>query len=79
MKIISCNSDLSSSFEKLLNRMVDLVISPSPDMREVLIKFGVDVPIEVVPKGVDLRPFLQGVQPLNRTDFGFSAQDVILI
>jgi len=60
-------------------RLVDLVISPSPGMREVLLKFGVDVPIEVVPNGVDVRPFLGDVQPRDRAEFGLSAQDVILI
>lgn len=60
-------------------RLVDLVISPSPGMREVLLKFGVDVPIEVVPNGVDVRPFLQDVQPKERAEFGFGAQDVVLI
>jgi 1,2-diacylglycerol 3-alpha-glucosyltransferase len=60
-------------------RMVDLVISPSPGMRDVLHKFGVDVPIEVVPNGVDVRPFLQDVQPRDRAEFGYSAQDVVLI
>jgi 1,2-diacylglycerol 3-alpha-glucosyltransferase len=60
-------------------RLVDLVISPSPGMREVLLKFGVDVPIEVVPNGVDVRPFLQDIQPRDRSEFGFSPQDVVLI
>ncbi len=60
-------------------RMVDLVISPSPGMRDILLKFGVDVPIEVVPNGVDVRPLLQDLQPRDRAEFGFSAQDVILI
>lgn len=60
-------------------RLVDLVISPSPGMRDVLLKFGVDVPVEVVPNGVDVRPFLQDVQPRDRTEFGFTAHDVVLI
>ncbi len=60
-------------------RLVDLVISPSPGMRDVLVKFGVDVPVEVVPNGVDVRPFLKNVQPLERAEFGFSQHDVVLI
>jgi 1,2-diacylglycerol 3-alpha-glucosyltransferase len=60
-------------------RLVDLVISPSPGMREILLKFGVDVPIEVVPNGVDVRPFLEVAQPKDRAEFGFNPQDVILI
>lgn len=60
-------------------RACDLVIAPSPGMREVLIRFGVDVQIEVVPNGVDLCRFRQPVQPLAREQLGFQPQDVILI
>ncbi len=38
-------------------RACDLVISPSAGMRDVLVGFGVDTPIEIAPNGVDLRPF----------------------
>ncbi len=60
-------------------RICDLVIAPSQGMREVLINLGVDVPIEVVPNGVDLKPFELPVQPINRLELGFGANDVILI
>lgn len=57
---------------------VDLVISPSPGMEKVLRKYGVESPIEVVPNGVDLRPFQQAV-PLSRSDFGFTPDDILLV
>ena len=60
-------------------RACDLVISPSIGMRDVLIKMGVNVPIEIVPNGVDLLPFRKSIQPVDRSELGFSSEDVILI
>jgi 1,2-diacylglycerol 3-alpha-glucosyltransferase len=59
-------------------RGVDLVISPSPGMRDILVKAGVDVPIDVVPNGIDLLPFRQPVEPITRADLGFGDEDVLL-
>ena len=60
-------------------RSCDLVISPSPGMSKILGSFGVDVPIDVVPNGVDLQPFRTPANPLERSDFGFCPEDIILI
>lgn len=60
-------------------RAIDLVIAPSNGMREVLTRFGVDVPIQVVPNGVDLAPFQSTSTAFDRTHFGFTKDDVILI
>jgi glycosyltransferase involved in cell wall biosynthesis len=57
---------------------VDLVISPSMGMEKILRKYGVSSTIDVVPNGVDMRPFQQA-EPLSRADFGYGAQDVLLI
>src|ERR1051325_3822590 len=57
---------------------VDLVISPSNGMRNILRQYGVESHIEVVPNGVDLRRFHEA-QPLSRIDFGFTDQDILLI
>jgi len=57
---------------------VDLVISPSRGMEKVLRQYGVKSHIEVVPNGVDLRRFHQA-QPLQRDDFGFNDQDILLV
>lgn len=60
-------------------RSCDLVVSPSAGMREVLKTLGVDAYIEVVPNGVDLKPFHEPADPLNRSDLGFSEEDVVLL
>ena len=57
---------------------VDLVISPSEGMKKVLREFKVDVPIEVVPNGVDLKRF-RSAMPLSRADFGFTENDILLV
>ncbi len=57
---------------------VDLVISPSQGMEKILRKYGVESPIEVIPNGVDMRPFQQA-DPLSRLDFGFGEQDILLV
>jgi glycosyltransferase involved in cell wall biosynthesis len=57
---------------------VDLVISPSNGMKNVLRQYGVESHVEVVPNGVDLRHFHRA-QPLVRSDFGFNDQDILLI
>lgn len=60
-------------------RACDMVIAPSPGMREVLRSFGVDSAIEVVPNGVDLKPFRDEIYPIERGNMGFSETDTILI
>ncbi len=58
-------------------RSCNLVISPSEGMREVLMQIGVDVPVEVVPNGVDVKPFLEPGTPQDRGTFGYQSEDVI--
>ena len=60
-------------------RACDLVIAPSKGMRNVLEGFGVHVPIDVVPNGVDIRPFLHPVQVKDRQEFGIKPDDVLLV
>jgi 1,2-diacylglycerol 3-alpha-glucosyltransferase len=60
-------------------RLCDRVIAPSQGMQEVLTRLGVDSPIHVVPNGVDLKPFKQSDQTVNRSEFGFSKDDIVLI
>jgi glycosyltransferase involved in cell wall biosynthesis len=57
---------------------VDLVVSPSPGMADVLRKLGVTSPIEVVPNGVELEYYQQTCEDC-RLKFGFNAEDVLLI
>jgi glycosyltransferase involved in cell wall biosynthesis len=60
-------------------RTCDLVIAPSAGMRDVMQRFGVDSPVDVVPNGVDLRPFTRPPEPLDRSEFGFTENDVVLV
>ncbi len=57
---------------------VDLVISPSAGMAQVLRGMGVTSSIEIVPNGVELERFY-AAGPLARADFGYSADDVLLV
>ena len=57
---------------------VDLVISPSPGMADVLRKLGVTSPIEVVPNGVELKRYQQACEDC-RLAFGFTPEDTLLI
>lgn len=56
----------------------DLVIAPSAGLRDVLVHFGVDTPIEVIPNGVDIKPFGAVEQPIPRQKFGFKQDDIVL-
>ncbi len=57
---------------------MDLVISPSRGMEKVLRQYGVTGPIEVVPNGVDLKPF-HNARPLPRSEFDFKESDILLV
>ena len=59
-------------------RACDLVVAPSPGIKEVLRKFGVEGNVEVVPNGVDLAPFQEQVEPIRRSELGFREDQVIL-
>jgi glycosyltransferase involved in cell wall biosynthesis len=60
-------------------RACDLVIAPSPGLAQILIDYGVDQQIEVVPNGVDLTPFRVVNKPIERADFGLSSEEIILM
>ncbi|MGD8749990.1 MAG: glycosyltransferase [Anaerolineales bacterium] len=58
---------------------VNMVIAPSPGLKSVLENLGVDVPIEVIPNGVDLSAFRGEIQAVDRTEIGFHHEDVLFI
>jgi 1,2-diacylglycerol 3-alpha-glucosyltransferase len=60
-------------------RACNLIIAPSPGMRNVLEHLGVDVDIQVVPNGVDLKPLLDNQQVIERQKFGIDNEHIILI
>lgn len=57
---------------------VDMVISPSLGMANILRELQVESPIEIVPNGVELHRFYQA-KALSRTEFGFSDDDILLV
>jgi 1,2-diacylglycerol 3-alpha-glucosyltransferase len=56
----------------------DLVIAPSPGLKEVLVNLGVESQIDVIPNGVDIKPFQSVERPVPREQLGFKKEDVIL-
>lgn len=58
---------------------VDLVISPSTGMAQVLQQLGVKSHIEIVPNGVELQLFHQNGQFAQRTKIGFKPEDIIFV
>lgn len=75
--------EISDSFLKAYMppfcRAVDSVIAPSPGLRDVLVRLGVDVPVEVVPNGIDMSRVQTDVEPMDRTQFNLSPDDIVLI
>ncbi len=61
-------------------RACDLVIVPSPSMQAILEgQFGLDSPVEVIPNGLDLSPYRDPIHPIDRTVFGFTEADVVIV
>ena len=60
-------------------RAVDLVISPSQSVADILGKIGITSPVKVIPNGVDLKHFKGNIQPCARSEFNFDPEDVVLI
>ncbi len=60
-------------------RACDLVIAPSPGMRNVLTRFGVNTSIDVIPNGVDLKPFTNPPKIEDAERLRLQKDEVILI
>ena len=57
---------------------MNLVISPSAGMANILREMNVTSPIAIIPKGVELQLFYNA-ESLSRADFGFTQSDILLI
>jgi 1,2-diacylglycerol 3-alpha-glucosyltransferase len=57
---------------------VDMVVSPSAGMAEVLRRLGVHTPIEILPNGVELDRY-RGKKDNQRAGFGFDTEDILLV
>ena len=51
-----------------LARLADVVIAPSNSIKELLLASGVDVPIEVIENGIELRRFRLNSQEITRSE-----------
>jgi 1,2-diacylglycerol 3-alpha-glucosyltransferase len=60
-------------------RACDLVIAPSAGMKDVLLRLGVDSPVEVLPNGVDFNLLSQPQNLSDRSSLGFSPQEVVIL
>jgi 1,2-diacylglycerol 3-alpha-glucosyltransferase len=57
---------------------MNLVISPSAGMANILREMSVTAPIAILPNGVELQLFYKA-KPQSRLDFGFTNNDILLI
>ncbi|MEM7116696.1 MAG: glycosyltransferase [Chloroflexota bacterium] len=55
----------------------DVVIAPSASVRNVMAEFGVQTRLEVIPNGVDLRPFSHPASPLTKTDLNLPPDAIV--
>src|SRR5258706_4715769 len=58
---------------------IDMVISPSAGMERILRKFKVDVPIAIIPNGVEIQRFLNVSNPAGRAELGLTSKDILLV
>lgn len=59
-------------------REVDAVVAPSPGVKAMLERLGVDVQVHVIPNGIDLTRF-QGVQPAPRETWGWGREHTVFV
>lgn len=57
----------------------DVVIAPSPGVRDVMRDFGVRRPVRVIPNGIDLEPFWKPARPRTKADLGVPQESVLLV
>lgn len=60
-------------------RSMDLVISPSEGVKEILYQLGVDVFIDVIPNGIDIKPFQKSCGSRKRDEFGIGKEETLFI
>lgn len=60
----------------------DRVVAPTAKVKDMLLKYGVDRPIEVIPTGIDLQKFQQSISPEQlstlRQKQGIAPEDLVL-
>lgn len=57
----------------------DVIVTPSNSVRRIMLDFGVRRPIEVIENGVDLRPFRNPTNPLDKKSLGIPESAVLFV
>ena len=60
-------------------RSCDLVIAPSKGIQHVLAGYGIVDRVVVLPNGVDIQPYMDCDQPMDRDNFGYDKHDIVLV
>ena len=60
-------------------RSCDLVIAPSKGIQHVLAGYGIVDRVVVLPNGVDIQPYMDCDQPMDRDNFGYDKNDIVLV
>ena len=72
-----------ATLSRFISERTDAMIVPTDKVRRLLLKYGVCVPIHVVPSGIDLRRFSRETEPetlaKQRADLGIPADRTILV
>ncbi len=58
--------------------LCDLTIAPTPAIGEIMLRRGVESPIDVVPTGIDYEVFASGSRERARERYGFSETDFVV-
>lgn len=59
-------------------RSCDLVIAPSRGIQRVLTGYGIIDRVVVLPNGVDIQPYIDCDQPMDRNLYGYEENDIVL-
>lgn len=70
--------ELARLYLRRFTHRMDAVIAPAPSLRRRLEEWGVRVPVDVVPNGVDLDP-LRKARPADRPAFGLPRGAMVLV
>jgi len=60
-------------------RSCDLVIAPSKGIQHVLAGYGIFDRVVVLPNGVDIQPYMDCEQLMDRGNFGYDENDIVLV
>jgi len=59
-------------------RSCDLVIAPSKGIQRVLAGYGIVDRVVILPNGVDIQPYMDCDQPMDRDQYGYEENDIVL-